>query len=367
MSDRIPFRLMLISTASVNEFANSNSSFKNRLPHPIRLEGNWEVAMDDISLPSNTSFVDKVNPSDRLNLFTTFFKRRQRNPAFGDRDVPYALNFTKYDMEKITPTVNGVGFMKTIFDSLDKWRIEDVLDVDPRFSHTVNGKEQRTYWKWKWEGDELVSDNADTYKADAGKRPIFLIDLGLGEKMGWFQYNSQTRQYDLGPNLKQELFDPNLVPEINGNPGGDVFEPYSSLHANAGKRVFWTTNDPNFGRTGVSQDRNYARLSYHCNWRFININASFREAVGNTERTLLCYSDVCTPSTVGSQKVDLLREVTFKEGLGGTIYYELHRLQHLAVRNSTLEVISVEIAEKDGTTAKFHTGPTTVTLHFNPV
>ena len=77
----------------------------------------------------------------------------------------------------------------------------------------------------------------------------------------------------------------------------------------------------------------YARLSYHCNWRFININAAFEEAVGSSKQTLLCYSDVCAPSTVGSQNVDMLREVTYEEGKGGSV----------------------------------HKGPTTVTLHFNPV
>ena len=366
-----PFRLVLISTASVNEFVNTNSSFKNRLPAPIRLgEGEWEVALDDISVPSNTSFVDKVNPSNRTNLITTWYSRRTRNPGPGDGDVPYVLNFTKFDLEEITPTVDGVGFMKTIFDCLEKWRVEDVIDTDPRFSYTVNGKEMHTYWRWKWEGDELVSDNVDVYKSDPSTRPLFLIDLALGAKMGWFKYNDDTDQYDLGPNLKQELFDPNIVPEINGGDfpdRGDVFEPYTSLHSNAGKRVFWTVNDPNWGRTGVSPDRNYARLSYHCNWRFININAAFQEVKGSAQRTLLCYSDVCSSSVVGSQSVDLMREVAFTEGNGGTMYYEPHRLQHLAVRSGTLDVISVEIGEKDGSIAKFHEGPTTVTLHFQPL
>lgn len=366
-----PFRLVLISTSSVNEFDNTNSSFKNRLPLPISLQGGeWEVALDDISLPSNTSFADKLNPSGRTNLITSWFSRRQRNPGPTDRDVAYAVNFTKTELEEITPTVDGVGFMKTIFDYLEKYRIENVLDNDPRFSYTVNGKEQRTYWKWKWEGDELVSDNLDTYKTDPSTRPMFLIDLAMGVKMGWFRYDDDAEYYVLGPNLKQEMFDPNIIPEINGSTPetvGDVFEPYNSRHFNAGKRVFWTGNDGNWGENGVARDHNFARLSFHCNWRFTNINAAFQEAKGSVQRTLLCYSDVCSPSAVGSQNVDLLREVTFKEGNGGTVYYEPHRLQHLAVRTGSLSVISVEIAEKDGSIAKFHQGPTTVTLHFQPI
>lgn len=367
-----PFRIVTINTASLGEFSdNTNSSFKNRLPRPIRMEGDWEVALDNIALPNATSFTGKLNPCNRTNLITTWFSRRDRNPGPGDSDTAYVLNFTKFDLEGITPTVDGIGFMKTVFGSLAKWRIEDVLDNDPRFSYTVNGKEQRTYWKWVWEGDELVSDNVDMYKTDPSTRPLFLIDLALGEKMGWFVYNDDSDQYDLGPNLKQELFDPNIVPEINGNPPGDVFEPYTSTHRNAGRRVFWTANDPNWGRTGVSSIRNYARLSFHCNWRFININTAFSNAVGPTQRSLLCYSDVTQPSVVGNQTTQLLREFYYEHGgkgrKTGSTYYEPHRRQYLPLRSNTVTVISTEIAEKSGELTKFVPGETTVTYHFRPV
>ena len=97
--------------------------------------------------------------------------------------------------------------------------------------------------------------------------------------MGWFEKNASF-EYSLGPNLKQELFDPNIVPEINGANGGDVYENGVG-HPNRAKYVFWTAYDFTWGRNGANNEHGYARLSYHCNWRFININAAFREAVGN--------------------------------------------------------------------------------------
>ena len=72
MMDRSPFRLVLISTSSVNEYDNTNSNFKNRLPTPIRLEGEWQVALDDISLPGSTSFADKLNPHKRILMHTSY-------------------------------------------------------------------------------------------------------------------------------------------------------------------------------------------------------------------------------------------------------------------------------------------------------
>ena len=358
--DRSPFRLVLISTASVNEFNNTTSNFKNRLPIPIRLEGDWEVAMDDIGMPGATRFADKLNP-DRRTLFQTRYLRRVRNPGVGDHDRPYNLAFRHADLELVTPTVGGVGFMKSVFNKFEQDRNDRTVDgLFPRLSRTVDGEEQHTFWKWKWEGDELVSDNASTYKGDVPGRPWFLVDYVLGVKMGWW-YQDEDDEYHLGPNLKQELFDPNMVPEINGNPSGDVYDTDASKH------VFWTTHDPIWGLQGSNADRGYVRLSYHCNWRFTNLDAAFAEAIGSSQRTLLVYSDVCTPSTVGSQKVDLLREVTYADNQDGTVYFEPHRLQHLGVRNSTLDIISVQIAEKNGDIAKFHQGTTTVTLHFNPI
>lgn len=363
--ERTPFRVLLINTSSTNEFNNTAANFKNRLPRPIRLEGDWLVALDDLSLPSNTQFASKINPRNRQFLFQTRILRRARNPGSGDVDVPYHISFDRNDLSKVSPTVNGVGFMKSVFESLDKWRYEGVLDTNPRFSRTVNNEEHRLYWKWQWEGDELVSDNALTYKGDATGRPYFLIDIGLAERMGWLEFNYGTSRYDLGPNLKQELFDPNIVPEINGSPPGDVHESDPSHH-HSGRYVFWTTHDFNWGESGMNSDRGYLRLSYHCNWRFININAAFQGVIGSRKRTLLCYSDVCSPSTVGSQSVDLMREVTYEEGSGGSVYFEPHRLQHLGVRSNTLDVIGIQIAEKDGEFVDFHSGVTTVTLHFLP-
>ena len=358
--DRSPFRIVLINTASANEFNNTNSNFKNRLPTPVRLEGEWQVALDDIGLPGATTFAGKLNPYKRT-LFQTRYLRRARNGSGNDR--PYNLRFDHTDLERVTPTVKGVGFMKSVINKFEQDRNDRTVDgLYPRLSRTVDGEEQRTFWKWKWEGDEVVSDNASTYKGDALGRPWFLIDVTLAVRMGWL-YRDENGGYHLGPNLKQELFDPKLVPELNGRPTGDVHD--SSTQVN--KYVFWTVNDFNWGLVGQNADNGYLRLSYHCNWRFVNLDAAFTEAVGSVKRTLLVYSDVCTPSTVGSQNVDLLREVVYEDNQEGNTYFEPQRLQHLDARNHTLDIIGIQIAEKNGDIANFHSGTTTVTLHFNPI
>lgn len=394
-----PFRIVTINTTSVGEFSkNTNSSFKNRLPQPIRMTGDWEVALDDISLPRATKFANKLNKANRFGvrpqiLFKMGHTRRKRNPAPSDVDVRKVVDFTHTDLQHVTNSVSGIGFMKSIVEFFEDKRIEDNVDGDDmRYSHTVNNVEQRTYWKFKWEGEELVTDNELTYKGGAGnwtelgttygpyntfvgpKTPYFYIHENIALAMGWIIWSETDHRYYLGPNLKQELFDPNLIPDLQSSADADVTELQGASHPLNNKKVFWTSNDKWHGLNGtapIETGHNFIRLSYNCNWRFINLNAAFADAVGATQRTLLCYSDVAQPSVVGSQTTQLLREFYFEEGLKGektgSTYYEPHRKQYLPLRSNTVTIISTEIAEKSGELTDLSEGETTVTYHFRPV
>lgn len=363
----VPFKVTVLNTGSQNEFGatNKNNSFKNRLPNPITLNGNWRVGLESISLPNSTTFASKLNPGKR-NLFHHRYVRRRRNPGPSDSDLTIHLTFTDEDLKTVAQTVDGVGFMKSVFNQMEQWRMQGTIaDNYPCYSYNVNGEDQHTYSKWKWDGEELVSDNALTYKAVGQGLPFFLIDLQLGLKMGWFILG-QYGQYDLGPNLKQELFDPNMVPDINGSPSGDVQEPLRSGHSLAGKYVFWTANDAVWGRNGTNSDNGYVRLSHHCNWRFSNLNAAFEEVVGSGRRTLMCYSNVAVPAVVGGQNTDILREFDYGVNGSGTTYFEPTRVQYMKVRSNRMDIIEVEIAEKTGKLAQLAEGTTTVTLSFIP-
>ena len=345
------FRITVINTASVNEFMNANNSFTNRLPQPVNLLGEWEVALDDISLSSSTKFANRLNPAKR-KLFKMGHTRRARNAELVDKhnDIRKVVDFTHEDLLKVTNTVDGVGFMKSVVDFFEDKRIADNMDGnDVRYSHTVDSQEQRTYVKLKWEGNELVTDNLLTYKGGTGnwtelgnsdydgmngpKSPYFYIDENLAVKMGWFVWNEDNLQYDLGSNLRQELFDPNIIPPIQTSGDGDIPQPNTvNPPRNNSKQVFWTLHDGWHGTGGFAPSNNdlgFFQLSYNCNWRFVNLNAAFTAAVGTHHCTLMCYSDVGAFSVVGSQRTELLREFLYAEDAAGrktgSVYFEPHR------------------------------------------
>ena len=149
----------------------------------------------------------------------------------------------------------------------------------------------------------------------------------------------------MGPNLKQELFE-EAVPNLNA-PG--VFEDVQK----GKKAVFWTAT----GQT-------YYKFRFHCNWRFINLNAAFEAVVGATSRSLFVYSDVGGSGVVGNEVTDLLREVNFIRRGAGTQYFEPLHIQYIPVRKDLINIIETQVAETTGELVDFGEGNTIVTLHF---
>ena len=79
--------------------------------------------------------------------------------------------------------VDGVGFMKSMVNFFEKNRISNNGDDESTFGWTFSSGGKRRYIKFKWEGDELVTDNEDTIKS-AGL-PFFMIRKDLAQKMKW--------------------------------------------------------------------------------------------------------------------------------------------------------------------------------------
>ena len=241
--------------------------------------------------------------------------------------------------------VDGVGFMKSMVNFFEKNRISsNGADDQSTFGWTFEYGGTRTYIKFKWEGDELVTDNEDTKKTSAV--PAFLILKDLAHKMKWVVKKDDGSIF-LGPNLQQELFG-ETVPDLNA-PG--VYEDVQKGDDKQG--VFWTS-------TGDT----YYKFSYHCNWRFINLNAAFQAVVGATSRSLFVYSDVGGSGVVGNQVTDLLREVNFIRRGFGIQYFEPLHIQYIPVRKDLIDIIETQVAETTGELVDFGEGNTIVTLHF---
>ena len=170
--------------------------------------------------------------------------------------------------------------------------------------------------------------------------PQFYVNLELGIDMGWFKMNGN--KVDLGPNLSMELNNKDMKVPAAIDISPTTGKPYWKLTPD-GKRVYLTTT---------------------FNWRFINLNTSFKNVTGSTSRSLMIYSDVGTSGVVGNQVTDLLREVNYRREGKGFQYFEPLHVQYILVRKDYIDIIETQVAETTGELTKFGAGNTIVTLQF---
>ena len=337
MSD---FYLTLPSHSSKTEFPNNKSNhFKIRLPHPKKLEGSgWKVGLTAISLPDSHCRVP-VFTEGQYGLFKMGWKRKKGSTLYS-----VYKEYKPTDVVQNFDAVDGVGFMKSMVNFFEQNRISNNgVDDQSTFGWYFAPGGKRLYIKFKWEGDELVTDNEDTDKSSS--LPLLMIRKDLAQKMKWVVEKEDGTRH-LGPNLQQELF-AEKVPDLNA-PG--VFE---DVQKGDKKGVFWT-----------SISDTYYQFSYHCNWRFINLNAAFQAIVGAISRSLFVYSDVGGSGVVGNQVTDLLREVNFIRRGFRIQYFEPLHIQYIPVRKDLIDIIETQVAETTGELVDFGEGNTIVTLHF---
>ena len=75
--------------------------------------------------------------------------------------------------------LTGVGFMKSMIAFSEQRRIYNENGPKIGASYMKNGK--RTYSEFKWEGNDLVTDNKDIYIS--ATLPGMIINEGLANKM----------------------------------------------------------------------------------------------------------------------------------------------------------------------------------------
>ena len=239
-------------------------------------------------------------------------------------------------------TLNGKGFMTSMKTFFDRKKVDNVLQPGWKLADTDGTN--HTSVQFEWQGDDLVMQNSDVTlekRTDGTYYPSFFVNAELAVDMGWFKLLSNGK-YGLGTNLSIEIPDGTIpTPVDTTTPGvlGDEFWRYGS-------------------GSGL------IRMTLKCNWRFVNLNASFKNVLGSTKRSLFIYSDVGGSGVVGNQVTDLLREVNYEREGKGSQYFEPLHIQYIPVRKDTIDIIETQVAETTGELTRFGPGNTIVTLHF---
>ena len=328
MSD---FYVTLPSSSSKSEFPdNRSNSYKIRLPNVIRLSGSgWKVGLASVALPDTnvdlTRFKSYPKPLMRCAWGMT-------DPA--DTSLYEALFATigVSDMWHDTNIADGVSFVRALVDRFQQIQF-DKLSANKTYAYKdKDGNEKRLDITFRWEGEDLIPDNAGENLSGI-RSGVGFYEL-MAHDLGWLQQTAGGTIV-LGRNLKPELYT-------------DV-KPL--LHDAGGWRV----------TPGI------LTLSPAVNWRVTNLNKAFQTMVGSAARPLLVYSDVCRSGVVGNQMTDVLREIQYARKGEGSKYFEPLHIKYIDVRKEVLDIIKTQVAETTAALTQFGRGETIVTLHFKQV
>ena len=156
------------------------------------------------------------------------------------------------DLRAVVEYIDGVGFMKSMVTFFEQRRILNYQGPHLGSTYTAtDGK--RLYVKFRWDGDDLMTDNKATHVRH-NYSPALKINKMLALKMGWLKERS-SGNYDLGPNLRQEFFT-DTVPNLE--------TMTHDLKNERDEPMFWLIDEELF------------HLSVTCDWRFTNLIKLFK-------------------------------------------------------------------------------------------
>ena len=212
------FYLTLPSNSSLDEFPNnSNSSFKVRLPKPMRLEGGgWKVALSNLSIPDPKNKLPDWLDNDTPLIYTSWYhhvrgdtsKRRFLEASFLLRDI---------DAHVDVEMMSGHDFMRSLVNYLEKKQLENNLEPD----WMIASASDHYHIDFVVSDNEVLFDCSKVALHNFGREnrelsqpfsymsPSIFIHKRLAVDMGWFVEDPSESDpqfaYKLGPNLKAEL------------------------------------------------------------------------------------------------------------------------------------------------------------------
>ena len=195
-------------------------------------------------------------------------------------------------LNMIGSSATGVEFIKKITDMVqqkiqEQLPIGELLYVDQTVGSDTHSR-RRTV-KFKWDGDDLILDNSETWQGLKWKYFGFLVELGLN--MEWIVRESSG--YSRGNNMLIEPEDetgvkPNYMIERFHDGGADFPDDASSPNYFLAGKPFAVT----LGRLISTTDGAFFLIfSDHFIWRFVRLNEAFdkfctKAALQTVERPL---------------------------------------------------------------------------------
>jgi len=251
------FYVQLMSNASTNEFPdNKANSFKNRLPYPLMSgDKEWKVGLVGISYPIPPARPHQVlthrthnfDDEDMLCHFEwtieTFIRTSDGSWIPSRYSVPFHVTGKELHQDRYKVT-SGKSLMQYLINRFHE-RLYHHMDRSGESLRAPDGK--KYYPVFKWDGNDLILDNTDTFLDESGdrRRPKMFFGPKLVKTMGWINEESY---YSVHMTMNMvKMFQNDTVP-------ADFKKDWTNFDATRTSE-FWDLSSE-----GVLQ------LSSYCNW-----------------------------------------------------------------------------------------------------
>ena len=375
------YYMTLSSHVQRGEFPdNGPSDFRVRLPENRVWDNTWEVGLSGVSLPmlpseSNVHPEGLIIHSSDTGTHSTAWKTNGLLCMYTFESKGAGSGTTHrrgyVSLNMIGPSATGVEFVKKITDMVEQ-KIQMQIPVGESYvNQTVSSAtvRRRRAPKFKWDGDDLILDNSETWLGLKWMYFGFLVELGLN--MNWIVDSGSSVDYEKGDNMLIEAKDatsakPNYM--IDGfNDGGD--DGTANFPHNASSPNYFLAGKPFTATTESLADTDGALFlvfSDYFNWRFVRLNEAFdkfrtKAALQTVERPLYLMVDLIETEWVDGAYDELLRTVPYKKG---EVWWEPRRVQYHSHRGADVEIFRVRVSELNGKPVTFGEGHTRVCLHF---
>ena len=204
------FYVQLLSSACTNEFPNNRAnSFKNRLSQPLVLDdGDWKVGVTNVTYPIPHILPGQPLPRHPLPNFKKNDVICIIKWSMKSKDVKGVLRFRRWEI-KVTGAdlirdrmliTGGKALMMYIVNRYMVSLRELVTEKEDDLT-TSNGDGKKFYPVFRWEGDDLILDNSDTFldAENASRpnrdRPEVIFGKKLVEAMKWIVHDGDKNSY----------------------------------------------------------------------------------------------------------------------------------------------------------------------------
>ena len=340
MVDKDEFYLTLPSNGaiSMSEYPNNrNNSWKTRLNRRIRLNGEWEVGLANVSYPSESRLTHYLQGLKDEDILLKTGRYVPSKPGYNQKryEVTYGdiKNYNIFDLKDLFQALFKEEYIK-VLKSMDK---------DGKLGGIAHGA---LY------GQSVTTSTEDSFTLDRSTLGSYTLNPYVdGTVFAQFPLSFLSK-FDF-IKMEDNVYKPteNMKIEFANNVNGW----YDNHRGTSG-----SVKELNIGTIWIS-------IPYDINVTFLNLK-SLSHTKGSEPRSLYVYCSLCNPQNIGEDTQQLLSHVNYEPSLKGGSTYEPQSVTYRGLHSQEIDRVEIQIKEEDRENfANFASGASIVTLHLRRI